>query len=110
MEVIMPKEILASENELPVNLFLHSVMLCVTIIIFGRISAYIYNTVYLCCKFWLKYFPFYHNLSGPEFKKYFTVPFLCTSGIVQSSVFVFLSSISSVATQQQQLKFKNKSV
>lgn len=89
MEVIMPKEILASENELPVNLFLHGVMLCVTIIIFGRVSADICNTMYLCCKFWLKYCPFYHNLSEPEFKKHFTVPFLGASGIVQCVCFSF---------------------
>ena len=110
MEVIMPKEILASENELPVNLFLHSVTLYVTIINFGRVSADIYNTMYLCCKFWLKYYPFYHNLGGPECKKHLIVPFLCAFGIVLSNVFVFLPSISSLANQQQELQFKSKSV
>lgn len=39
MEVIMPKEILASKNELPVKLFIHAVRLCVTMINLCKVSA-----------------------------------------------------------------------
>jgi len=68
IEVIMPKEILASKNELPVKLFLHAVRLFVTMINLCKVSADIHNAMYLHCRLWVKYCSFHHYLSGPEFE------------------------------------------
>lgn len=66
MEVIMPKEILANRNELPLKLFLHAIRLCIAIINLYEVSVDIHNTICLCCRLWVKNCPFYHYLAGPE--------------------------------------------
>lgn len=58
MEVIMPEEISASKNELPVKLFLHGVRLCVTMINLRKFSADSHNAIYLYCRLWVKNCPF----------------------------------------------------
>lgn len=78
MEVVMPKKILASKNELPVKLFLRAVRLCVTMTNLCEISADIHNAMYLHRRIQVKYCPFCHYFGGPEFKIQFVLVLFST--------------------------------